>query len=233
MLSDLAGMEESGEYSHTLYLSAASRLNGTRLPVGAEWPGLVAQSPDAGTGLVIFSGVAGATAVAPPFLVMADSVSDGAHVAPLVELLTKELTAGVVLLRLGRYAVGVLRGETLLASKADSRYVKSRHRKGGSSQQRFARSRERLVRELFDKACETARGVFAPYQNRLDYLLLGGERHTLQDFERRCDYLRRSPVQVLPRRLAVERPGKAAMEGIHREVWKSRVHLLARTDAPD
>jgi hypothetical protein len=229
MLAALAEMQESGEYSHTLYLTEASRQKAG----AAEWAGLVARSPDAGTGLVIFRGVGGAIAVAPPFPVVEDSLTEATHVAPLVGLLTGEPTAGVVLLRLGRYAVGVLRGETLIASKADSRYVKNKHRKGGSSQRRFERSRERLIRELFDKACQTAQRVFAPHQGKLDYVLLGGERHTLLDFERRCEYLRRSSFDVLPRRLAVDRPGKAAMDGIHREVWKSRVHVLKLPDALD
>jgi peptide subunit release factor 1 (eRF1) len=170
-------------------------------------------------------------AVAPPFPVDEDAVAEGFDTGPLVELLTIDRTVGVVLLRLGRYAVGIVRGEKLLASKSGSRYVKNRHRKGGSSQHRFERSRERLIRELFDKTCQTARDVFEPREARLDYLLLGGERHTVADFEKRCGYLRRSGVEVLRRRLEVDRPGKVALEKIHREVWKSRIYEFSRGDA--
>ena len=71
------------------------------------------------------------------------------------------------MLRLGRYAVGVLRGDKLLATKTDSRYMKNRHRAGGQSQRRFARSRERLIRELYDKTCDVTRSVFEPYLERV------------------------------------------------------------------
>ena len=79
-------------------------------------------------------------------------------------MLDTEYVLGIVLLRLGRYAIGVLRGNRLIASKTDSRYMKNRHRAGGQSQRRFERSRERLIRELYDKTCEMARTVFAPYE---------------------------------------------------------------------
>ena len=240
MLAILAGLEDSDAYTHTVYLAPASlgpgktvrdsipRARPSGPDLGTDLASVIQQVPESDNGLVVFRGVEGAVAVAPPFPIEEDSISDGGDMAPLVELLVRDRTVGVVLLRLGRYAVGVLRGDDLLASRSGSRYVKSRHRKGGSSQRRFERSRERLVRELFDKTCETARGVFTPYRDRIDNLLMGGEGHTLMDFERRCSYFRQSGIEVLRRRLAVDRPGKAALESIHREVWRSRVYEFAR-----
>ena len=137
--------------------------------------------------------------------------------------MARDMVVGVVLLRLGRYAVGVLRGETLATSKTDTRYVKNRHRKGGSSQRRFERSRERLVRELFDKACEVTRQIFSPYETSMGHILLGGERHTLRAFTERCEYLRRKRSKTLSRVLSVHSPNNAALSGIAREVWQSRV----------
>jgi peptide subunit release factor 1 (eRF1) len=175
------------------------------------------------TGLVIFMGEQRAIAVAPPFPLVADALYDGYHTSSLVEILQRDLVIGVVLLRLGRYAIGVLSGDTLVASKTDTRYVKSRHRAGGSSQRRFERSRERLVRELFDKTCQVTRDVFSPYHSGIDYLLMGGERHTLRGFVQRCRYLKSLQHKTLERLLRVERPGQRALEGIARAVWVSRV----------
>ena len=129
---------------------------------------IVEQVGKAETGLASFIGADSAIAVVPPFPLAQDRWLDGADTSVLSELLGRRLTVGIVLLRLGRYAIGVLRGETLVASKSGSRYVKSRHRAGGSSQRRFERSRERLVRELFDKACEVTRETFAPFRGRID-----------------------------------------------------------------
>ena len=181
-----------------------------------------------GTGLVLFLTNERAFAIVPPFPIDRDSFSAEADTGPLADLLSKKLVVGVILLRLGRYAVGVIQGDSLLASKSGSRHVKSRHRAGGSSQRRFERSRERLVREIFDKTCGVARTVITPFEARLDYILLGGEHHTLQGFRDRCPYLGKLEDMVLDRTLDVQRPGQEALKGIGRELWKSRVIELSR-----
>ena len=72
------------------------------------------------------------------------------------------------------------------------------------------------------------RTIFQPYEKRLDYILLGGEKTTLEGLEKRCGYLTKTDVEVMGRHLAVERPGKIALEEINQEVWKSHVYELER-----
>ena len=156
------------------------------------------------------------------------TVSAGLDPGPLAALLARRLRVAVVMIRLGRYAVGVLDGDALVASKTDTRYVKSRHRAGGSSQRRFERSRERLVRELYDKTCAVASDVLRPFADSLDYVLLGGEKQTVGGLLRRCETLRRLEPITLQRRLNVRKPGQAALEGVHAEVWSSRVVVMDR-----
>ena len=226
----LAGLDDSVEPYRTLYLKPDSQNSGPN--AGPEVSEVLREVPKSETGLAVFLGDDSAIAIAPPFPLEEDSFAEGVDCSPFTELLERNLTVGVVLLRLGRYAVGMVHGEKLLGSKSGSRYVKNRHKQGGSSQRRFERSRERLVREIFDKVCEVMRTVFAPYENRIDYIMLGGEKTTLNGLEERCAYLTRSDIEVLGRRLAVERPGKIALESIHREVWKSHVYELERTPGP-
>ena len=198
--------------------------------VSEEYPlgEVIAEAGESKTGLVVFWTEEQVEVVVPPLPLRVEIHAPGAHTAPLLELLDTEYGFGIVLLRLGRYAVGVLRGDKLVASKSDTRYVKSRHRKGGSSAGRFARSRERLIRELYDKCCEVARSVFQPHQDSIDYVLLGGERHTLNAFRKRCRYVQDFGDKVLDRVLEVDRPGRRALETIGGEVWKSRVITLER-----
>ena len=138
------------------------------------------------TGVVLFLTPARSVAIRPPFPLDVDMTAAGFAPEPLRALFDSRPVVGVVLLRLGRYAVAVIRGDELIATKTDSRYVKSRHRAGGSSQRRFMRSRDRLIRELYDKTCEVARALFEPRVRELDYVLLGGERNTLNGFAKRC-----------------------------------------------
>ena len=187
---------------------------------------VVRQVGQSDTGLVVFQTGDTTVAVVPPFPVAEDRLVDGIDATPLIELLDRDPVIGVVLLRLGRYAIGVLRGGTLVASKTGTRHVKSRHRAGGSSQRRFERSRERLVRELYDKTCEVVMDVFSPHDTSINYVLLGGERHTLRGLVQRCRYLRSLEQKTLTRVLEVDRPGQKALEGIVSEVWMSRVMVF-------
>ena len=229
---------DEGWCERTLYLtpeSLQSRLHDGRI-VRPERPGdkvlrIVSRTVgESDTGLSLFIGEGRAIAICPPFPFVDDISRSGLVSSPLLRLLETEYVVGVVLLRLGRYAVGVVLGDKLVASKTAGRYMKNRHRAGGQSQRRFERSRERLIRELYDKTCETARSVFAPYESKLDYLLLGGEDTTLSGFAERCRLMQDLRDKALTRRLAIERPDKKTLNNIAFEVWKSRVYSFQSVD---
>ena len=175
------------------------------------------------TGLAIFLTHTRTVVIRPPFPLDVDMRAAGFEPQPLHALFASRPVVGIVLLRLGRYAVAVLRGDRLLATKTDTRYVKNRHRKGGSSQRRFERSRERLVRELYDTTCRITRGLFEPYLRDIDHVMLGGEKGTLNGFVKRCRLMQDLEPKTLSRVLSVDRPNQKALESISYEVWKSRV----------
>ena len=185
---------------------------------------------DSETGAAIFRNDGKVWIVLPPFPIEENRITDGIDASDLEEVFERDVTVGVVLLRMGRYAIGVVRGDKLLASKTDTRHVKNRHRAGGSSQRRFMRSRDRLIRELYDEACSVTRRIFEPHRDNIDFVLAGGERQTINGFLKRCDFLEKSDLPVMKRLLAVERPSHKALEGIHREVWKSRVLMFDRAE---
>ena len=237
LLRLLADLEAEQRCRETLYLSPSSAVSGQKSRSPGTHEILLEEvrrkAGELETGLVLFMGEQQATAIVPPVPLVEDALFEGTDTAPLKKLVETDLLIGVVLLRLGRYAVGVLRGDVLVASKTGSRYVKSRHRAGGTSQHRFARSRERLVRELFDKACEVVRDVFSPYRNGMGHVFLGGEQHTLRAFVQRCRHLQALEGKTLKRRVQVDRPGQVALERIAFEVWKSRVLVYElEGDAP-
>ncbi len=184
----------------------------------------LAESGNGDTGGAAFVAADRVVVIRPPIPLKTDARASGAHTQDLRRILESEPVIGVILLRLGRYAVGVLKGETLVATKTDSRYMKNRHRAGGQSQRRFERSRERLIRELYDKTCEITRTIFTPHLDDMEYVLLGGERGVLNGLVKRCPMMRRElKSKILARRLSVTQPNQKALKGISREVWKSDV----------
>ena len=228
---------EDEEGIRTLYLSPGPPVpsvpNLRKLPIdgpsSAHWIHEVLNTvPESETGAAVFWTDCSAWVVFPPFAIEEDRFTDEVDVSGLTEVYERDVTVGVVLLRMGRYAIGVVRGDELLASKTDTRHVKNRHRAGGSSQRRFMRSRDRLIRELYDEACEVSRRIFEPHLDSIDCVLTGGERQTINGFLKRCAFLEKSNLPVMKRLLAVDRPSHKALESIHREVWKSRVLVFDR-----
>ena len=143
------------------------------------------------TGCVLLWSLAESRLVVPPFPVRRREELSGWHTGPVQSILDRPRRTAVFLLRLGGYAIGVFEGEKLVQSKVGSRFVKGRHRAGGSSSGRFARRRENQARDLYDEACQELRTQLEPVQKTLEHFVLGGDRHTLQAFEKRCAFCRR------------------------------------------
>ena len=137
-------------------------------------------------------------------------------------------TVGVLLVRLGGYAAGVFTGPEarLAASKVGSRLVHGRSAAGGTSQQRFARRREKQASEALGAATDTAAAVFAPYAGKLDAVVLGGDRRTvagLRDDPRLQPYLK----LAVDRFLTVPDPRLAVLRSAPRQFRAIRIRLTA------
>lgn len=227
----LDAIEDAGAQRFTLYLrpdtvSSSQEIESLAahadIPDGWIW-NIRNALGDSETGAAIYRAGRKYWVVLPPFPIDEDRFVSGVDPSGLLQILEREVVVGVILLRMGRYAIGVVRGSELLEAKTDTRYVKRRHRAGGSSQRRFMRSRDRLIRELYDEACGVTRRLFEPHMQDIDCVLTGGERQTLAGFRKRCGFLEKSNLPVMRRLLAVDRPNREALEGIHREIWMSRV----------
>jgi VLRF1 release factor-like protein len=114
--------------------------------------------------------------VTPPFGLDHDGEHEPVVVEPLLAALRAEHRVAVLLVRLGGYALGVLEGEQLVASKVGTRFVKGRHKKGGSSANRFRRRREEQERDLIEAAAAEAARVLGPWRDKVDHVALGGDR---------------------------------------------------------
>ena len=175
------------------------------------------------TGVAGLSTGAKSLVILPPFPLLENQLVARWDPTPLLNDLEKDYTVGVVLLRLGRFSVAVYQGDYLRTSKTDARYVKGRHNAGGTSQKRFERIRQGQMRLIFEKACRAVHNQFAPFAGQMDYLLLGGERFTLNGLLKACPELESLRPITLARRLNVRDPKRDTLAGVGTMLRESRV----------
>ncbi len=141
------------------------------------------------------------------------------HVAPLLDEIGRNHLVAVVLVRLGGYAIGVFDGEELIASKADSRFVKNRHKQGGSSANRFRRRRDEQAKALIEEAAEVAVRVLGPWRDRAQFAALGGDGTAIDRVlaeRRELAWLRE---RSLPRFFTVEEPRRRVLDALPYDLY--------------
>ena len=165
----------------------------------------------------------GVIVVTPPFGLEEEGEYDVLRVQPVLDALLREPTVAVVLVRMGGYAVGVFEGEKLVASKVGTRFVKGRHKKGGSSANRFRRRRGEQERELIDAAAEEAARVLGPWRDRVQHVALGGDRSAVSRvLESRADLAWLQPL-ALERFFDVVEPRLRVLEALPYQLYAAKV----------
>jgi peptide subunit release factor 1 (eRF1) len=149
-------------------------------------------------GAALFWGSMRKCLVLPPFPFGDKAVLAGYATEPLRIMLNSDFMLGLVLVHLGSYAVGLCQGEKLISSKVGTGLVHGRHKKGGSSQQRFQRRRENQVREFLDRVCVHVLEQLEPHRQLLNYIAYGGPRQTILLLQKRCPFLQSLEDRVLP-----------------------------------
>jgi hypothetical protein len=162
--------------------------------------------------------------VRPPFGLSHEGSYDRVELGPLFDALFVDHIVAALLVRLGGYAVGVFEGDQLVASKVGSRFVKGRHRKGGSSANRFRRRREEQERALLDAAAETAERVLEPYRARIEHVALGGDRAAVAGVVERLPWL---AERQLPRFFTVPEPRLRELERLPYNLYAAQVETSA------
>jgi hypothetical protein len=133
--------------------------------------------------------------------------------------------AAVLLVRRGRWAVGVFDGTDLVVSKVDARQVQGRTAAGGTSQQRYARRRGNQTDAVVSHAVETAVRVLVPHAGSVEALFTGGDRGLVDDVlsdprVRPLVALRREPA------LDVGEPTKAVLLETPKQFRAVDVHIV-------
>jgi Actinobacteria/chloroflexi VLRF1 release factor len=161
--------------------------------------------------------------VAPTFGLSHAGAYERIVVAPLLEELARDRVIAALLVRLGGYAVGVFEGERLTASKVGSRFVKGRHRAGGSSANRFRRRREGQERVLVGEAAAEAARVLSPWRDGVEAVALGGDRTAVgRVLGERADLAWIAPL-ALERFFVVPEPRQRVLEELPYQLYAAAV----------
>lgn len=162
--------------------------------------------------------------VIPPFPIMEKSLTTSPDVAPLRSMLAHDYYIGIVLVRLGSYAIGVCCGDKLVSSKVGTGLVHGRHRQGGSSAHRFERHRDKQIERFLIRVCGHAQEQLEPYAKSLDYVVYGGSRTTILMLQKYCPLLVKLDRPVLPPLLDIPEPRQTVLENTVNRVWSSAVY---------
>ena len=161
--------------------------------------------------------------VRPPFGLPHEGEYETVELGPLFEALAADHVVAALLVRLGGYAAGVFDGERLVASKVGSRFVKGRHKKGGSSAGRFSRRREEQARALIGEAAEVAVGVLEPWRDRVEFVALGGDRSAVDQVLEASPGLAWLAERALPRFFTVREPRQRELERLPYDLYSAEL----------
>jgi hypothetical protein len=161
--------------------------------------------------------------VLPPFPVKEDYITDGYDVGPLRTLLSRDFLMALVLVRLGAFSIGICQGTKIIDSKTGTGLVHSRHKKGGSSQARFARHREKQIEEFLGRVCGHIHEHIEPRARSLDYLVYGGARTTILALQKQCPLLSQFEDRILRILLDIPEPRRAVLEKAIYTIWSTDV----------
>jgi len=175
------------------------------------------------TGAAFFWGQSHRLLVSPPFPIKDKHIASGHDVAPLRTLLTRDWRIGIMLVRLGHYAIGICEGERLVEHKAGTGLVHARQRQGGSSANRFRRRREEQTYHFLVRVAEHAQEILAPHAKTLDYLVYGGARTTILELRKQSRFLGQFDDRLLPPLLTIPDPRYEVLKDCVQTVWCSRV----------
>lgn len=161
--------------------------------------------------------------VRPPFGIAHEAEYESVRLAPLFDALADDHTVAALLVRIGGYAVGVFDGERLVASKVGSRFVKNRHKKGGSSANRFRRRRHEQATALVTEAAEVTLRVLEPWRDQVEFAALGGDRRAIAEVLRVRPELAWLAERAMPRFFAVPEPRHRVLERLAYDLYSAEL----------
>ncbi len=175
------------------------------------------------TGSILFWGTSRKYLISPPFPLKEKYITNDYDIEPMCSLLTQGLTIGIILVRLGYYSIGICQDEKLIEHITGTGLVHGRQRQGGSSAARFQRRRKDQTHHFLERVGEHIREKFEPYTKKLDYMVYGGARTTINQLKKQCPFLQQFENRLLPPLLEIPDPRLNVLEKAVTNIWSSKI----------
>jgi hypothetical protein len=189
-------------------------------------PEIINQVSKSKTGSMLFWGEQNKYLIIPPFPVEETVLFQDCELKPLKNILIPDRMIALILVRLNRYGIGLFKGTSLLSSKVGTGLIHSRHKKGGSSQHRYERHREKQIEYFFTRACIRTREQIEPYLKILDGVCYGGEHNTVQEFVGQCKFVQKLEDIRMDKLLDIREPKQETLKAAIEQVYCSKVIKL-------
>jgi len=168
--------------------------------------------------------------IIPPVPFNKNYFTETIDIKPFVHAIDIDYVIAIVLVRLGRYTLGVARGEELLTGKTGSGLVHGRHRQGGSSAKRFARHRQKQIEVFLNRICLHCKEQFSPYLGSIDYIIYGGAWTTISELKKHCSFLGDIKAYELPPVLDIPEPKQKVLLKLLEKTYTYQVFQWSKND---
>ncbi len=178
-----------------------------------------------GTGLALFHSGDSVSAMVPPFPVGEDSVTTGdIDTAPMRELLQRSRRTVLVLVTWGAWVLALYEGRSIQRYKKGTGHIHAPHKKGGSSQARFARRTEEQRKEFLKRVGRHIDEQLLDV-DPVDHIFFGGNRLILRPLLEDSRFLRQHSALISPRTLLVKRATRDVLDGALKEAHSGVVFV--------
>ncbi len=181
------------------------------------------------TGIAIFWHEDGPThIVLPSFPINEDKLAFGTFNLPILhEILARQYVIGIILVTWGSYAVGLFHGNSLSVSKVGTGHIHKEHKKGGSSQKRFARRTEEQRKDFLKRVSIRIEERLLDYIP--DYIFFGGNRLIYNSLYKYSKFMQLHRNKVSKRVLNTKHANQEALEQSFLQVKKSLLFTSSDT----
>ncbi len=225
-VDELASTEGKGISVHFPAGVAQSRVEASLENVFSQTdlpPGIAENVAISKVGAALFWNQLRTCLILPPFPIKDECVTDSYDFGPLRRLLGHDFCIALVLVRLGAFSIGVCQGTNIVNSKTGTGLVHARHKKGGSSQARFARHRDKQIEEFLGRVCGHIREQIEPHARSLDYIVYGGARTTILTLRKQCRFLSQFDGRILRMLLDIPAPRRVVLEKAIGTIWSTDI----------